>query len=149
MFNRTSKTRVKLKWPGLLKRVCTIWGMADAVHPLCIALSACFLTVYLQTPAPPMASRWTSNRDFHFPTWEKSSNTIAKQFLLTLYFSLKHHPMDFSLLIISVSSVTKGFEPARGKTALFLSVFGVNEEEAEILQVETKDRKSTECICVA
>lgn len=28
-------------------------------------------------------------------------------------------------------------------------MFGVNEEEAEILQVETKDRKSTEWICVA
>lgn len=41
-------------------------------------------------------------------------------------------------------SVTKGLEPASVKTALFLYVFGVKKEEAEILQVETKDTKSME-----
>lgn len=149
MFNWTCKTRVKFKWPGLLNRICTISGITEFVYFLCIPLSVCFLIVYLQTPTPVIRSCWTSSREFYFPTWEKSLSTITMQFLYTLFLT-SASPYELQPADNFNVSVTKGLKAARGNTALlFLDGFGVNEEGAEILQVETKDRKSTEWICVA
>lgn len=123
MFNWTRKTRVKFKWPGSLNRICTISGMTNAVHLLSIPLSVCFLIVYLQTPTLVIRSCWTSDREFYFSTWEKSLSTITKQFLYTLYFSLQHHPMNFSLLIILISVLLKALSLQEERQSFFKIFF--------------------------
>lgn len=90
-----------------------------------------------------------SNRTLYFSTGEKALSTITKHIpSLSACFSLQHHPEHFSLVIIIASASLKayGLQEERQPHFLYVDVFEVNVEEAEILQVETEDRKKMECV---
>lgn len=81
-------------------------------------------------------------QDILFFHWRKSFEHDNKA--LSACFSLQHHPENFSLVIIiaSVSLKAYSLQEERQPHFLYVDVFGVNVEEAEILQVETEDRKT-------